>query len=1107
MTRATLTPVAKFDDRPGFNAHAANVVYKAMSEMDEESALVFGRILVAEGLHYDLIAHGDEIIKAAESAVSGRADALRRRFSSTAVAKARAGQDTSYEIQCLAALSKAFDPEAFSTQQRSQWARDQKRSSEGRFVTDHTQVHTDGGRPAMSHGAAAKMTGAPRVNNMSDADLSHYQQAYGQIRDILAPYRNPALNAALHLNVENRAGRERTEVLDVKNGQPHQVGEMLNPGDRIKSAAVSVHPEGRSSVGAGFDAVSALTGSSRAGSAAAGVGVAAAPDNLRSYNDKGAKYKGNDAYSGTTRAFNRVADASGILQDSLGDVAPKKLQYALAVANHVGQFGPEAQKVIGPTADRTAYRYRGTERVPSRRLEAAFIRLRRDSAITNGTQYREAAIGGIEREEGWDSGPVLSYFHDHLPNPDLNELQRKSGVIPPSEGIIINAQGKVAHQSTGFADDWYLPFNLKHLAGLKGGQYIRTRSFGGPTTEDIYTGLMSGARSMTVVSHNGVYTVDFDRNLRGGRRFNDKATRMVGRYGNLLDAVRAGKVSTGGDISRSRKNEIRERALAIEPDDTSAQHKELVRRMEADERSNPKLSQFEKDKAAGEWLDLTASKMNTRDGRTMRGDQLAGETLDRRSKEMFLADKEVAARWNGPPLKSQQEYREGLEATWKAQPNREAQVAFLAGEMGTKRADDFGAFMQRTDTANRDRLHPLALNGRGYHSALLALQEQFPYYIADVRYHEWNTEIGRGEADTYENRRDTGYVLPKHNRPADAMAGYFDDRVNGTGKVRADSIRFQNRRANPELASPDTTKLTSGAEPSSGSVGGGGVGSAAPDAQRAADLALMKELRAQTRFAPGAKLRGQDRNGQEGPLDFGGGVIKDEIADDRFPNDAIKFFYRKTPAELEALPPENLSALLNDVVGAGNKVFAVNTRTVDMFQNGGKATAAKERPADPAARLDELDVDHAFPGEGPVYDVQRNPPPPEQIRAEYEGNPGLKALSRTHALPAIDVEDREFAAHVDRIRGALADRGLELNRLRNAGSGPMIDETTKLENDTDALMRATQLRRRFKQAQLAHPPQAPDVQNQVAFVNMGNDPQGLDAMLRNIGVHNPQIEQ
>jgi hypothetical protein len=1099
-------PVAKFVDAPGFNAHAAEVIYKAMTAMDSESALIFGRILVAEGLHYDLIAHGAEINKAAGELIAKRADALRRQFSRTAVAKSRAGEDASYEIRCLAELSKAWDDRAFSTGARSQRAKEQHRGAGGRFVTEHTRITTDNGRTPAAPRAAEKMDGTPQASHLSGADQAHYQQAYGQIRDMLAPYRNRDLNAVLHLNVQNKKGEERTEILDVKNGQAVGVGDALHSEDRIQTAAVSVHPRAESSASAAFDAVSALggqtSGALRAGGAAANIATGAAPSVVREYNDRGVGLKGNEAYSGSTRAMNRVADATGLLQDSLGDIAPRKLKYALAVANHVGQFGPEAQKVIGPAADRAAYRYRGTERSLDTKLIGALDQLRRDPLVTNSRQFTEAAIGGIEREEGWDSGAVLTYFHNQLPNPDLNELQRKSGVIPPSEGIIINSKGQVAHQSSGYADDWYLPFNLKHLTGLKGGQYIRTRSFGGPTTEDIYTGLMSGAKSMTVISHNGIYTVDFDRNLRGGRRFNDKAARMVGRYGSLLDAVRNGSVTAGGNVSRSRMNELRASALEIEPDENSTQFKTLVRQAEAEERRNPQLSQVEKDKAAQDWLATAAGRNRTRDGNVQRGDQLVGEVLDRRANEEFLAHKEEAARWGGPPLRSLSQMRAQIGAEYAAAPTKEAQVRLLAEMMGNKQSDRFNAHMTQVDEANKDRLEPLRLNGRGYHTALLALKEQFPYYIADVRYHEWRDETGRGEDTTHERAQDTGYVMPKHNRPQEAQAGYFDDMINGTGKVRADSIRHQNRRVHPDpLPFKERPAAVAGdLDLRATAAGGTEARSNVPDAARAADLAMMHDLQTQTHFAEGAKLLGANAEGVPAEVDFGGGEIRQEINDPRFPNPALREFYSRTPAQLEALPPDELTSLLDQVVGLAQgreKVVAVNPQVAHQFVNRGRVQPAKPLPEAPMARLNELDLDHVFADGGALYDPMRPPPHPDRIRTEYEGHTGIKALG----LPPIDAPDADFADAVRRVGTAQLERAQELVQARDAGGGAMVFDYRKLDRDTNALSRATQLRRRYHLALAQHPVQAqePDVRDQILVANKDD----LDAVLRNMNTQYP----
>ena len=68
---------------------------------------------------------------------------------------------------------------------------------------------------------------------------------------------------------------------------------------------------------------------------------------------------------------------------------------------------------------------------------------------------------------------------------------------------------------------------------------------GGLTSEDIYTGLITGARRVTVVSRSGTFSMEFEPDFRGGRRHNDKALRMTRRYEQLLDAVQSKQVSSG----------------------------------------------------------------------------------------------------------------------------------------------------------------------------------------------------------------------------------------------------------------------------------------------------------------------------------------------------------------------------------------------------------------------------------------------------------------------------------------------------------------------------------------------------------------------------------
>lgn len=249
--------------------------------------------------------------------------------------------------------------------------------------------------------------------------------------------------------------------------------------------------------------------------------------------------------SGATDTFNRLSTGGQLVQQLGAATGSNKTAIAGAVANYAGKFGPEAEKVVGPSMRRAAYRYRGTERTPDRQyLYLAQQNLNGIKRGTTATPAEKSFAAELSAVQYFQGGAVDGRKGKaRIPSPSLAGLHRASGRVTPSEGILIDAQGNVKHQAVGYGEDHYLPFNLKNLSALKGGSYVRTRESGGLTTEDIYTGLVSGARSMTVVSNSGTFTVDFADDLRGGRRYNDKARQMVKRYGQTLDAIQSEQVA------------------------------------------------------------------------------------------------------------------------------------------------------------------------------------------------------------------------------------------------------------------------------------------------------------------------------------------------------------------------------------------------------------------------------------------------------------------------------------------------------------------------------------------------------------------------------------
>jgi hypothetical protein len=450
---------------------------------------------------------------------------------------------------------------------------------------------------------------------------------------------------------------------------------------------------------------------------------------------------------------------------------------AAKLAQVVGSHGAEAEQVIGPTARKTAYRYRGTEKTPDKHIvtlyqrEIAAAKARGDqpeetevvmpravgrpeaetaNRRATGARERRAMPGeapapgqmGLSRVINEGRAPtwaerangrktIQDQLRVTLPSRDLYELQRQSGNLPPSEGILLNKDGQIVTQATGYGDDHYLPFNLKNLKALKGGEYIRTRSVGGLTSEDIYTGLYSGARRVTVVSRSGTFSVEFEPDFRGGRRYNDKATRMTRRYEQLLDAVQSNKVSRD-QVPVAVSQAIRQQVSEEFPGERGAALKAIVQQRINEYREDPEMTPED-------------------------------EKIMRLVYEQGLKDNPT---------------RDEIE--WK----RAARNQVMAGKR-----------------------YNYSLDAAGYEAAQDALQEQFPYYIKS---HPVIDEEPSRESDK-------GYVEPGRLRPTHVRSGLFGTKENQPGGAEVGSQKFSASQENFQRgrigAAPGDTTARRGTPP------------------------------------------------------------------------------------------------------------------------------------------------------------------------------------------------------------------------------------------------------------------------------------------------------
>lgn len=1083
-----------FDDESGdFNHAAAEAAYGAIMKCEDyDEASVLASMILGACLSHTLVVNREEIGKAYVEAIQARVVVLGKALVEKAVTVARDGGDATRQFEQIEALEQvskalggAYDPNDFepnpmhrrigqsvgagmSSAQRAAHARQQKRDLlTGRFVQEHKNItHVDSEKAL--HPKDAQIIGIPVVPaniRLTSRQLAHYQRGYREVADMIAPYTelNPSAGV-LHLNYTtgqpDLIGFPAKGQLKVKevNRDGTVAEEGIDPKRKLASASLSVLPASTlqsPQVQATFGAALGEEGLLNADTWD--------PSTSGSFGDEMTRTIESEAYTPGARAMRRAGTLSraieATLPDSLLDRMPHA-QLALQVGHQVGQVGPEAAKVIGPTADRAAYRYRGTERkTVDSRLQNAVASIRLSPNIRQSDK-REAMIHGMEDDQAnWQAGGVLNYFRSRLPRADLNTLQRKSGTIPPSEGVIIDKNGRIATQAVGFGDDHYLPFNLKNLTKLRGGEYLRTRTFGGPTTEDIYTGLVGGARSLTVVSHNGVYTMEFDKDLKGGRRFNDKAAKMVSRYGQLLDAVKSEQVTTGG-IHPSRVAELEERAGRMydqdrEPERYQAELEQLKRA----ELRRPQFSATQRQEAASEWLSLQAEKRSTADGHVMTAEDLTNDIALRRASSLMatIKDANPTAQVSLTTLQ-----RDVVAQMTDADPVKA--VENVATSLGQERS--LAAYMTKAETDYRKSLTPLQLNSQGYELALTALQEQFPYYIDRIDFHPW-TEGATG------NAFDTGYVAPKHNRPHAVLAGYFDAKVLGHGKVHADSIRNQNRGVRQgKLDLVETA--ASRAQRATGQTAGSRIVSGPVDPVVAATLKqdaarnLIADLRAKTTFSP----RAMAAPGAPAIANLSVADFLDPLKQSGAANN-LHDILASPMEDLErrlAEEPTKLYATLNAALreNEAKQLLDVTPTARRNFVNEGRVELPKEIGSDAAVKLNDPEgTEYDIPGSVFSQDHQHST---VDIINAYDADPAIRPLISEGLLPPTLAEGASFQGKVNELRTTLKGQRISLatwNAKRSAGRDvgrePVVEHT--LNRQAEGLLRAQQLRRRYTEAQ------------------------------------------
>lgn len=587
-------------------------------------------------------------------------------------------------------------------------------------------------------------TGQVKVNDQmagteSEHQLARHQSQWEQLNDGLksmaADMGKDAGKVDAMISMEGPNGPENAKVnLGSAAANLTGLGERFNPLTYTVKSVQLVAP-----VDASPELAQKVNVYNQVGYATAG-NVPAWLRRLSSSDWQGLVGPGDPQASGLSRMFDRVTAGSSVLR-ALPGVDDKYAEWA----RFVGTVGPEADRALGPHIRRAAYRYRGTEKTPDAELRA-------DLSTKSGTAYagvialadqevpakEVTAIGDRMPSEG---NPVVTSMINrarhgaqgdqlrmqvasdvavgdmlrYLPeDPFTAKLSEKSGHVLPSHGVLFNAKGELVSQSVGSSDDHYLPFDLKNLASLRGGQYVRTRVAGGLTGEDVYTAIQSGARMVTVASSSGVFTMEMDPAFRGARGNSDKAREMYTRYLQILDAVEASGLYLQ-DVPGPMKAKLRQEAAAsVIPTGEKKVDEEAVRA--AYER---RLDAMRRDQSA-----------------------LDADELERIQAE---AEDEVL---NNPQTKR------------------------MSNPQIRRTIDD--VYEDKVEAARADKVQALRLNAAGYDMALKTLQQQYPYFVRSVSYTSLKDLGGTAKLRANESGEDRGYVRPGGLRAEKVRSGFYE---------------------------------------------------------------------------------------------------------------------------------------------------------------------------------------------------------------------------------------------------------------------------------------------------------------------------------------------
>lgn len=577
-------------------------------------------------------------------------------------------------------------------------------------------------------------------------------------------------------------------------------------------------------------------------------------------------------------------------------------------------------------------------------------------------------------------------------------IARGIGRGMPSEGVMLDRNGKIVSQSMGVASDHFTPFSAEALGKMNGGQYVRSRQLGGLTTEDLRTLILGNGRAAQVVSASGVYELELDPSLRGGKRYNDKTLQIIDTYERILD-----EVANGGQyvVPLPPTNEAEAKKIAAQKSGGNAAKYDQALRVARHEQYN-KLAALP---AADEQRVRAQAESQAR-----------AEFAEKHGKRVGYG-RDSADRWLSDDLMRKQE-------------------AFAQAKG-----------QQAVEDATNERSRMLSLNSEGYALALNMLKQYYPYVVRTARYRSNDELKAQVMGGTFQSGSTRPGPADQWHTPKGQLRPTFSDVSGGVGE---DGKELQGREAaNARAGLPVNraerrnyvmqgdgafSRIRPGMAVNVGIMGGGAAstGSTA-GAQVASNRASAAKQRLQQDIGS-VKLNTDDDAGSS--IDFAymnklnSNTDKSRVAMMLFnsqPDKTVEFL-QKNPAVMDALVAPGTVGQIAAKTGADPGAVARIASGIDLVM----ATAAPSASVDARAVTDVNDL--------PAYDgkmvrADAGVVEPREFDAIVERSPLLKssatfaaAVLQTGLDDAIPMSKWTSAVDaVDKVTKAVATGGVDLS--------------------------------------------------------------------------------